>query len=58
MAVTSSPPDVTVRKEKSPCHHADEFADVVVVALIFNRAVMEKTILHCPLTVTGEGRRR
>jgi uncharacterized protein YifN (PemK superfamily) len=29
-------------------------SDTVVVALIFNRAAMEKTILLCPLTITGE----
>jgi hypothetical protein len=28
--------------------------DTVVVTLIFNRAAMEKTILLCPLIVTGE----
>jgi hypothetical protein len=27
---------VTVRKEKSPCRRADEVADAIVVALIFN----------------------
>ena len=31
-----------------------EDAVVVVVALIFNRAVMEKTIPPCPLAVVGE----
>jgi hypothetical protein len=29
-------------------------SDTVVVALIFNRATMEKMILPGPLTVTGE----
>jgi hypothetical protein len=32
--------------KKSPYRHADEVADVVVAALILNRAVMEKTIPH------------
>jgi hypothetical protein len=31
-------------KKKSPCRHAGEVADAVVVTLIFNRGVMEKTI--------------
>jgi hypothetical protein len=49
--------DVVIRKEKFVCHHADKadkVADAVVVALIFNRVVMEKMISHCPLTVAGE----
>jgi hypothetical protein len=29
-------------------------ADAVVVAIIFNRASMEKSISPCPLAVTGE----
>ena len=46
--------DVVVQKEKSLCHHADEVANDIVVALIFNRAAMEKTILSWPRTVVGE----
>jgi hypothetical protein len=46
--------DVAIWKEKSPYHHADETADVVVVTLIFNRAVMKKTITSCSLTIVGE----
>ena len=34
--------------------HTGEDADVVVVTLIFNRAVIEKTIPPCPLAVTRE----
>jgi hypothetical protein len=54
MAMTSSPPDVTVRKEKSPCHHVDEVADAIVVALIFNETTIEKMIPPYPLAVAGE----
>ena len=46
--------DVTVRKEKSPCHHAEKVVDTVVVALIFNRAVVEKTNPPCLLAVAEE----
>jgi predicted RNase H-like nuclease len=46
--------DVTVRKENSPCRHAEEVIDTVVVALIFNRATMEKTNSPCPLAVARE----
>jgi len=35
--------DVTIRKEKSTCRHAEEVVDTVAVALIFNRAAIEKT---------------
>jgi hypothetical protein len=35
--------DVTIQKEESPCCHADEVADAIIVALIFNSAAMEKT---------------
>ena len=44
--------DAAVRKQKSLCRHVDENADAEVVALIFNGAVMEKTIP--PFTVAGE----
>ena len=44
---------VAVRKEKSPCRHADEVADADV-ALIFNKAVMEKTNPPFLLAVVGE----
>jgi hypothetical protein len=47
-------PDVAVRKEKSPCHYADEVVDVVVVAFIFNRAIIEKTISPCLLAIAEE----
>ena len=33
---------------------SNEVADAVVVALIFSRAAMEKTIPPCPLAVAGE----
>ena len=46
--------DVAVRKEKSPCRHANEVADAVVVVLIFNRATIEKMIPPCPLAVARE----
>ena len=46
--------DITIQKEKSPCRHADEVVDVVVVVLIFNRAAMEKIISPFPFTVAGE----
>jgi hypothetical protein len=46
--------DITVRKEKSPCRHADEVADAVAVAFIFNRAAVEKTIPPCLLAIAGE----
>jgi hypothetical protein len=32
----------------SPCRHAGEVVDAVVVALIFNKAVMEKMIPPYP----------
>ena len=35
-------------------YHTGEDADAVDVALIFNRAVMKKTILSCPLAVAEE----
>jgi len=38
---------------KSPCRQADEIVDADV-ALIFNRAAMEKTNPSCPLAVAGE----
>jgi hypothetical protein len=34
--------DVAVRKSNSPCRHAEEVADAVVVTLIFVRVTMEK----------------
>ena len=34
--------DVTVRKEKSPCHHAEEVVDAIVAVLIFIGDAMEK----------------
>jgi hypothetical protein len=40
--------DVVIRKEMSPCRHAGEVADAVVVALIFNIVAMEKTIPPFP----------
>jgi hypothetical protein len=43
--------DATVRKQKSPCRHVDEDADVDVVALIFNGAAMEKAIPPFSFTV-------
>ena len=46
--------DVAVRKEKSPCRHAEKVVDGVVVALIFNRAAMEKTDPPYHLVVAGE----
>ena len=46
--------DVAVRKEKSPCRHADEVVDATFVVLIFSRAAMEKTIPPCPLAIVGE----
>jgi len=46
--------DVATRKERSLCRHAGEVVDAIVVALIFNRAAMKKTISLCPLTITGE----
>jgi hypothetical protein len=49
--------DVVVQKTKSPCRHAEEVVDVVVVALIFNIVVMEKMNPPYPLTV-AERRRR
>jgi hypothetical protein len=44
-------------KEKSPCSYTSEVADVIVVAHIFNRAVVEKTISPCP-SLSPERRRR
>jgi hypothetical protein len=46
--------NAAVRKQKSPCRHVEEDADVEVVALIFNGATMEKTIPPFPFTVAGE----
>ena len=46
--------DVAVRKDNSPCRHADEVADAIVVALIFNRLAMEKTVPPYPLAVAGK----
>ena len=46
--------DVATRKERSLCRHAGEVVDAIVVALIFNRAAMEKTNPSCPLAVAGE----
>ena len=45
---------VAVRKEKYPYRHAEEVVDAIVVALIFNRAAMEKTNPPYPLAVAGE----
>jgi len=36
--------DVTVQKERSPCHYAGKVADDIVVVLIFNIVAIEKTI--------------
>ena len=44
---------VAIRKAKSPCRQADEVADVDV-ALIFNRAAMEKTNPPYPLAIVEE----
>jgi hypothetical protein len=46
--------DAAVRKQKSPCGHVDEDADANVVALIFNGAAMERTILPFPFTVARD----
>ena len=46
--------DVVVRKEKPPCCRADKVVDVVVVVLIFNRAVMEKNDSILPLAIARE----
>jgi hypothetical protein len=40
--------------KKTPCRHTGEDADAVVVALISNRAAMEKMIPPCPLAIAGE----
>jgi hypothetical protein len=48
------PLDVAIRKQKSSCRHVEEDADAKVVTLIFNGAVMEKTIPPFPFTVAGE----
>jgi hypothetical protein len=45
---------VAVRKEKSPCHRAEEVVNVIVIALIFNGAAMEKTNPACSLAITEE----
>jgi hypothetical protein len=41
-------------ENKSSCHRTGKDADAVVIALIFNRAAMEKTIPPCSLAVAGE----
>ena len=46
--------DIAVRKEKSRCRHTGDDADAVVIALIFNRATMEKTIPPRSLAIAGE----
>jgi len=50
--------DAAVRKQKSPCRHVDEDADAEVVALIFNRAAIEKTIPPFPSSSPERRRRR
>jgi hypothetical protein len=46
--------DALIRTTKSPCRHAEEDVDAVVINLIFNRTAMEKTNPPCPLTVAGK----
>ena len=46
--------DVVVQKSKYPCCHAEKVVNTVVVALIFNRAAMEKTNPSCLLAVVEE----
>jgi hypothetical protein len=41
----------------SSCHHVDEDIDAKVVALIFNGAIIEKTITPFPFTIARERRR-
>jgi hypothetical protein len=46
--------DAAVRKQKSSCRHVKEDADAKVIILIFNGAVMEKTIPLFPFIVAEE----
>jgi len=46
--------DVATRKERSLCRHAGEVVDAIVVALIFNRAAMEKMVPPYHLVIVGE----